>query len=184
MHKTCMALVKQGFEVWLVGRKMRNSLNVSPREYKMHRMHLIFEKGPFFYAEYNIRLFFFLLFHQPGLLFSNDLDTLMPNFLAGKLKGKPVIYDSHEYFTETPEVVNRKLVKKVWKIIERSFMPKVNDSITVNDSIAELFSKEYGIEPTVIRNIPPAVHLDFKKTRKDLGLDGKKKNRSPARIRY
>lgn len=175
VHKTCIALLKQGFEVSLVGRKMRKSPELPDREYKMHRMYLIFEKGPFFYAEYNIRLFFYLLFRSSDLYFSNDLDTLMPNFLIGRLKRKPIIYDSHEYFTETPEVVNRKLVKKIWKMIEKTFMPGTDETITVNESIAGLFNKDYGINPVVIRNIPPSVHSKSKKNRKDLGLPKKEK---------
>jgi hypothetical protein len=42
------------------------------------------------------------------------LDTLLPNFLASKLSGAKIIYDSHELFTEAPELIHRKSVQKIW----------------------------------------------------------------------
>ena len=69
-------------------------------------MRLIFSSGPFFYIEYNLRLFFILfLFSKCHLLLANDLDTLLANFLASKCKGVPLVYDSHELFPESPELL-------------------------------------------------------------------------------
>lgn len=154
VHKSCMTLRKAGYEVLLVGRKQRKSPPMDHRPYDTHRMRLIFEKGPLFYAEYNIRLFFFLLFHRCSILWSNDLDTILPNFIVAKLKGKPMIFDSHEYFTETPELVHRPRVQRVWKRIEGFVVPRLKAMITVNESIADLFREKYGVEVHVVRNIP------------------------------
>jgi len=175
VDKTCMCLVKLGFEVKLTGRKKRDSITLPGRDYQMHRMKLIFEKGPLFYAEFNIRLFIYLFFHRANLLISNDLDTLLPNYLISKIKNIPLVYDSHEYFTETPELVNRKFVKAFWKFLERNLMPRIIDTITVNDSIAGLYHARYGISPFVVRNIPPSVKKFNKKTRKELHLPENKK---------
>ena len=68
VNKSCMALQKAGYEVLLIGRKQRKSPAMDERPYSTKRMKLLFEKGPLFYAEYNIRLFFFLLFHPSNLL--------------------------------------------------------------------------------------------------------------------
>ena len=170
VNRTCNTLIDMGFSVLLVGRKKRDSMPLPRRNYRMHRMKLLFEKGPMFYAEYNIRLFFYLLFHPAGLLFSNDLDTLLPNYIIHRFKNIPVVYDSHEYFTETPELVNRKGVQKVWKTIEAHIFPKLKDVITVNHSIARLFKEQYGNEIHVVRNIPPAYAPAEQKTKKELHL--------------
>jgi glycosyltransferase involved in cell wall biosynthesis len=175
VSKVCNFLHKQGFEVLLVGRKTKNSMALDKREYKMHRMKLIWEKGPLFYAEFNVRLFFFLLMHKTNLLLSNDLDTLLPNFLVHKIKRVPIVYDSHELFTQTPEVIHRKFVQRTWQTIERCIVPRLKDSYTVNESIARIFNFQYKCNFQIVRNIPEYRPLAKPKTRKELGLPENKK---------
>lgn len=154
VDRSCRTLTECGFEVTLVGRKKRNSPELDTRTYRTFRFRMLFEKNFLFYAFFNIRLFFYLLFKKTDLLFANDLDTLLPNFLVSKIKRKPLIYDSHEFFTEVPELVNRPLVQKTWKKIEQFIFPKLNDIITVNHSIAQLYSDLYSKKLVVVRNIP------------------------------
>jgi glycosyltransferase involved in cell wall biosynthesis len=170
VKKSCQTLTSLGFEVLLVGRKLKTSLPMDKRPYKTHRMRLLFEKGPFFYACYNFRLFFLLLFQKVDLLVSNDLDTLMPNYLVSKIKGIPIVYDSHEYFTEVPELVGRKRTQNIWRKIEGWIVPNLKTMITVNDSIAWLFEDKYGIKPKVVRNISLKFNKTTKQSRKSLGL--------------
>jgi glycosyltransferase involved in cell wall biosynthesis len=154
VDKTACVLADMGFEVILVGRRKTDSPRMPDRVYETIRMRLLWEKGPAFYAEYNLRLFFLLLSRPADLLVSNDLDTLLPNFLIHKLKRIPIVYDSHEYFTATPELVNRPKIQRIWKWIEKSIVPKLKNCITVNTSIAQLFEKEYNVPFKVVRNIP------------------------------
>ncbi len=133
-------------------------------------MFLAFDKGALFYAEYNLRLFFYLLLHKADLLVSNDLDTLLPNFLTHKIKGIPIVYDTHEYYTGVPELVNRPFVRHFWERIEKWIFPRLKEVITVNDSIADLYSQEYGVKLHVVRNIPPNREIRGTVTRKELGL--------------
>jgi len=154
VHKVCLFLQKQGFDVTLVGRKRKKSLPLENRSYKTKRMFLLFEKGPLFYAEYNFRLFFYLLFHKADVLVANDLDTLLANYLAAQFKRCEIVHDSHEYFTGVPELAGRNFVKSVWKKIERGIFPKLKYVYTVNNSIVKLYKDEYRIEIKVVRNFP------------------------------
>ena len=169
VKKVCASLQEMGYDVLLVGRILPQSLPLN-RPYQTKRMKLWFTKGPFFYAEFNLRLFFLLLFSKSNSLHANDLDTLLPNFLVAKIKGLPLVFDAHEYFTEVPELQNRPLVKSIWKGIERWIFPKLNKVFTVNDSIALLFEKYYGKKPLVIRNIPNKQLLLPKMERQAVGI--------------
>lgn len=154
VHKVCASLSKFGFEVLLVGRRFPGSVPLDRRGYGTRRMKLFFQKGPFFYAEYNLRLFFFLLFSKADIFLSNDLDTLPANYLASKLRRKILVFDSHEYFTEVPELINRPRIQRIWKSFERLIVPKLKYAYTVCDSIAGLYYEEYGVRFSVVRNIP------------------------------
>jgi len=153
VDKICNTLLELNFEVILIGRVLPDSIRIK-RIYQTKRFKLWFNKGPLFYANYNIRLFFFLLFSKVDVLWSNDLDTLLANYYVSKWKKKKLIFDSHEYFTEVPELVNRPKVKKIWKRIERNILPKLKHVLTVSPSIAELYKKEYNINVKLLRNVP------------------------------
>ena len=145
------------------------------RPYKIKRFKLIFNKGVLFYAEYNLRLFFFLLFRKHDIYHANDLDTLLPMWLISSIHRKKLVYDTHEYFTGVPEIQNRYFVKKVWSGIEKFLFPKVKHVFTVNESISELYFKEYKSRPLIIRNLPEKKIINKLKSRKDLGLPENKK---------
>ncbi|MCF8308697.1 MAG: glycosyltransferase [Bacteroidales bacterium] len=174
VHKVCQFLEKTGFDVLLVGRKQRKSLPLEKRSYETSRMKLLFENGPLFYAEYNIRLFLFQLFHRSDLMVSNDLDTLLATWLSSRIKRNPVVYDAHEYYCGTPELVNRPFVQGIWRRIERWIFPKIKDIITVNDSIAALYEKEYDRKLHVVRNIPRRQNFKVSETREELELPANK----------
>lgn len=175
VHKTCMLLTQQGFEVVLVGRVLTHSLPLDERAYKTHRMKLWFTKGVAFYAEFTIRLFFFLLTNKASLLVANDLDTLLPNYYFSKRRKIPLIYDSHEIFCEVPELQLTPLKKKLWERIEKSIVPKLKYCITVNQSIAKWFTDKYKVAFKVVRNIPDKILVDRIKTRAELKLPADKK---------
>lgn len=153
VHKVCFTLHEMGLEVLLVGRKLKKSEPLD-RTYQTHRMKLLFTNGPLFYVEYSFRLFWFLLFQKSTLLLSNDLDTLLPNYMVSKLKRSELIYDSHELFPEAPELQNRPFIKSIWMGLERFLLPKLKHAYTVCQSISDYYQKRYGVQMKVVRNVP------------------------------
>ncbi len=167
VSKVCNTLVDFGYEVVLIGRLLPGSWQIS-RPYRIKRVKLSFNKGPLFYLNYSIRLFFFLLFSKKGVLLANDLDTLLPNYIISKLKKSPLIYDSHEYFTEVPELIDRPNVQRAWKTIEQYILPNIKHAYTVSQPIADAYLRAYGVQFKLIRNLPYAYFSDIKSTRKDV----------------
>lgn len=172
VYKVALTLKKYGYEVEVVGRKLKNSLPVNHLPFKTKRFSLLFSKKVFFYAEYNLRLFFFLLFKKSDVLHANDLDTLLPNYLVSKIKGIPLVYDSHEYFCYVPELIERPTVQKVWLVIEKTIFPKLKYVLTVNNSIARLYEQQYHVPIKVLKNVPYKSVYENRviKSKKDLGL--------------
>ena len=176
VHRTALALHSKGLIVTLVGRKMRSSLQIPERPYQTKRFKLGFETGPLFYAFYNIRLFFFLLFSKADIFVTNDLDTLLPNFIISRLKKSVLFYDSHEYFTEVPELVARPHIRNFWLSIEKFVFPKLKNVFTVNESIASIYTEKYKVPVSVVRNLPFRSVSKFSSvTRDGLGLPIDKK---------
>jgi glycosyltransferase involved in cell wall biosynthesis len=170
VDKVCRFLISEGYTLTLVGRKLTGSKPVSDRNYKTKRFRLLFTKGPLFYLAFNLRLFLYLLFHRSTILVANDLDTLLANFLASKLKSIKLVYDSHEYFTEVPELVENPRKQKIWQTLEEWIFPKLKNCYTVNDSIAKMYMQKYSVSVKVIRNVAPNFMSFAIKTREDLGL--------------
>ena len=171
VEKTCEALSEIGYDVVLVGRKLKTSLPIQ-KNYKTVRFRLLFNKGFLFYAEFNIRLLIFLLFTKKNLLFSNDLDTLLPNYLLSLLQQKTLVFDSHELFSEIPELVTKPRIKNFWLYLEKKLIPKLKNVITVSNSIKNHYLNLYGVSATVVRNIPKIQKIDPKEF--DVNTDEKK----------
>ena len=165
----CDTLVKCNFNVTLIGRELNNSRPIE-RPYSTKRLRLFFNKGFLFYFEYNLRLFFLLMFKKFDVYHANDLDTLLPMWIISSVRRKNLVYDTHEYFTGVPEIQNRFIVKKVWKAIEKLIFPRLNHVFTVNSSIANLYFDDYQINPKILRNLPSIIAIQKIKSRSELGL--------------
>ena len=87
-------------------------------------------------------------------IWANDLDPLFSVVLAGGGKGVPVVYDSHEYFTEAAGLTQAPIKRRIWLAVEKMTIPYLGRMITVNSSIAEKYSNRYGLKVDVVRNMP------------------------------
>lgn len=170
VYRICDSIQKSNFTVELWGRSRKNSMDLPLWAWKSRRFNLIFETGPLFYFSLTFTFFFRLLFSKFDVIYANDLDTLLPAYLVSKLRGKVLIYDTHEYFTGVPELVKRPRIRAIWKSIENFIFPKLKYVFTVNKSIADLYASEYNVEPLVMRNIPKAEEVQLISNRMELGL--------------
>lgn len=154
MHRICTSLQTAGHEVTLIGRKLKKSAPITNKVFHQHRLHLLFHKGKFFYAEYNIRLFFYLLFQRFDIVCGIDLDTIMPCYMVARIKSATVVYDAHELFPEVPEVINRPFTQHIWRMVEDFAVTNIRHCYTVSGGLAAYFSRCYGKFFEVIRNVP------------------------------
>jgi len=163
-------LLANGFQVTVTGRRLQHSGGLSGRPYKTHRFKLLFNKGPLFYLNLNVRLLFYLLLAKVDIILSNDLDTLPACWLAAGLRKKKLVFDSHELFPEVPELVNRRFVRAIWLFLERKLVPQIDKGITVSPSIAKYYYDTYKLSFEVVRNISKyreESELNLQKTSRD-----------------
>lgn len=153
MQKICGSLARAGYKITLVGRSLKSSVPLIPQGFEQHRLKCFFNRGKLFYAEYNVRLFFFLLLKKMDGICAVDLDTILPVYYISKIKKAIKIYDAHELFCEMKEVKSRPRIYKIWKKIEAHTLPHFKNAYTVNEAIATEFKKNYGIFYSVIRNV-------------------------------
>ena len=154
MQRISRSLSQNGYQVVLVGKRLRTSASANNEPYRQKRLYCFFATGKLYYLEFNIRLFFFLLFRKADVICAVDLDTIIPVYLISALKGTKRVYDAHELFTEMKEVVSRPGVYRFWKWIEQKMLPKFKSGYTVSQSIVREFEKRYGVQYTLVRNCP------------------------------
>ena len=154
MIRICTSLQANSYDVLLVGRKMKASPPLSKHIYRQKRLNCLFEKGKLFYFEYNLRLFFFLLFRKFDLICAIDLDTIIPCYFVSLLRNKKRVYDAHELFCEMKEVVTRPAIYRFWKRIEKFAVPRFQHGYTVNVPIRDIFENEFGVKYETVMNVP------------------------------
>ena len=154
MQRICRTLAANGYEVVLIGRKTADSVEINKDSYIQHRLLCWFSTGKLYYVEFNIRLFFFLLFKKMDIICAIDLDTIIPCYYISVIKKIQRVYDAHELFSEMKEIVNRQRIKKFWLGVEKKYVPRFTFGYTVSQSIAAEFSKRYTVDYAVIRNLP------------------------------
>ncbi len=153
VHRTCTVWQEMGYEVVLSGRTYPNP-ELLHRPYRTTRFCCWFHHGPLFYLEFQWRLWGVLRRENPDVYLANDLDTLWPNAFWAKRRGKPLVYDSHEYFLGAPELESRPLIQRAWRWIEKRYLPEITAGVTVNATIAQAYYREYGQSFQVARNMP------------------------------
>lgn len=154
VHRICQTLNNEGYRVLLIGSCNSRSMVLKPRDYQTYRIKTWFQNTVLFYAEFNIRLFFRLIPERPEIFLGNDLDIMPATMLIARLKKKPLVYDSHEYFLGMAGMDQKPLRRSVWKFIESRVFSNLKYMYTVSDSIRNLYRKNYLKKLFVVRNLP------------------------------
>lgn len=158
VHKIALSLEANGYHVTVIGRRRKHAETINTRPYNVRRFQLVWNRGPLFYANLNIRYFLYLLRAKVDIILANDLDTMPACYLAAVLRKKKLVFDSHELFSEVPELMNRRRVRKVWQMLENYYVKRVRLGFTVSNSIAQFYQNKYGVEMEVIRNVAAYRH--------------------------
>jgi len=153
MRRICHSLQSNGYEVTLIGTNLRSNAKPSSARYNQVQLNCLFKKGKLFYAEFNIKAFFRLLFTSFDAVCAIDLDSIIPCYLVSKLRNKTRVYDAHELFCELPEIIARPNIYKTWKRVERWCLPHFKHGYTVSDSISAEYNRMYGHHYATIRNM-------------------------------
>jgi len=152
IQRAASTLSRNGYQVNVFALRRHGLPDEKPFEFAVKRFRCVFSDGPMFYVEYNLKILTRLIFTRTSLIYSNDLDTLPGCWLASILKAKPLVYDSHELFTEIPELIGHPVKKRLWAIAERVCIRRAKCVITVSEGVAKELSTRYGVKPVVVRN--------------------------------
>lgn len=155
VQKQIRSLRKFGFETEVIATDLRGNPKLD-FDYPVQIIRLSNQDGMRMYLEFNRKLFGRLMrtVKKGDILLANDVDSLLPNYLVSKIRKAPIVFDSHEIFSELPSLTGRKFKKKIWKMLESSLIPKMKHFYTVSEGYADWFEKEYGNRPEIIMNVP------------------------------
>lgn len=154
MQKICTSLAGTEFDVLLVGFNKKNSKPLAHKNFKQKRLGLLFQKGPLFFIESNIRLFFYLVTHKSDVLVANDLDTALPVLFSSVIRRTKRVFDAHELFCEMHDIISRPKIYRLWKKIERFCQPRFPLGYTENEGYAAAYQKMYGVNYFIVMNSP------------------------------
>lgn len=91
--------------------------------------------------------------YQPDIIHANDLNALIPAYLASKKLKCKLVYDSHEVNTENYTADGRSPLAVIMKKIENYIVHRVELMVCVSNAAAEYFAAEYNIQkPMVVTN--------------------------------
>jgi glycosyltransferase involved in cell wall biosynthesis len=105
------------------------------------------------YAEWQARVFLEFCARDVKLVNCHSLPALPIGVLFKFFARSRLVYDTHELETETDGALGPK--RLLYKIVERSLIRYVDFVITVNESIARWYRREYSLSHVyAIRNVP------------------------------
>ena len=96
---------------------------------------------------------------QPDLIHCNDFDTLPFGWLAARRRNTPLVYDSHEIWSESLSVAKSQVGKRIVQWLEGPLARSADAVISVSHASAEWMQQRYHLQKLfVITNCPFSYH--------------------------
>lgn len=161
IEKVCRSLYENGYDVELIGNNWSGEEKME-RPYPFSRITLFSKSLKTAYFEFNWKLYHELKrkADHNTILHANDVDALLPNYLISKKLNIPLVFDSHEIFSEMP-AIQGKMSQKIWRYLEKKVIPNLKFMITASGSYAKWFQTKYGICPIIVQNAPRKTQFTF-----------------------
>lgn len=102
----------------------------------------------FKYLELIVRMAWIASRLRPDGFHAHDLPMVIPAYLASKVHSVPIVYDSHELYSETGQ--DPPAIAWIWRQIDKWAVRRVQRVIAVNQSRAEVMIEELGSPPPVV----------------------------------
>lgn len=161
IEKVCLTLHENGYDVELIGNNWGGEEQMS-RPYPFSRIPIISKTLKTAYFEFNWKLYHELKkkADENTILHANDLDALLPNYLLASKLNIPLVFDSHEIFSEMP-AVQGKMSQKLWRYLQNKIVPNLKFMITASGSYGKWFENKYGINPIIVQNAPRKIDFSI-----------------------
>lgn len=161
IEKVCRTLHENGYDVELIGNDWGGEEKMS-RPYSFSRINIVSKTLKTAYFEFNWKLYQEIKkkADQNTILHANDLDALLPNYILAKKLNIPLVFDSHEIFSEMP-AVQGKMSQKLWRYLQNKMVPNLKFMMTASRSYAKWFQIKYGILPVVVQNAPRKIDFSI-----------------------
>jgi glycosyltransferase involved in cell wall biosynthesis len=159
VRQEALTLLGMGCRVRLLAwdRDLKSPLFQDMEGVEVERVHLASRHGRgttqiFFYAALYLRLFWRGLKIPFDVVHCHDLDTLPLGFFLGKLKRKPIVYDSHESFMDMLEGSVHPAVRNGVVRLENFLMRRVDLLITVGEKLRRALASRGARHSVVVGN--------------------------------
>ncbi|CAN5291056.1 glycosyltransferase [soil metagenome] len=97
---------------------------------------------------------------------ANDLTTVLTSWLLARKNGCPLIYDSHELWSDNVTWNGKQYVRMKWwkrfiaRLLENNILSYVDSFYTVSPSIVNEYEKRVNKKPLLLPNYPDILTLD------------------------
>jgi glycosyltransferase involved in cell wall biosynthesis len=159
VRQEALALIRMGCSVKILAwdRDLKSPVSQYMEGVEVQRVFLPSKHGRgntqiFFYAWLYLKMFWKAWCEPFDVVHCHDLDTLPLGFMVGKLKRKPIVYDSHESFTDMLEGSVHPRVRKALVHLENFFIRRIDLLITVGEKLRQHFVERGARHSVVVGN--------------------------------